>query len=70
MGVGASFPSTESVLDQPVELNLDLGVRSFGAGRGQVDDQPCQAPLRHPPPEETQLSEDAIDALTICPMPR
>ena len=52
-------------VEQTIQFGLDLGVRSLGAKRDEVDDQPCKAPVRHPAPKLTELSEDAVFPLSI-----
>src|SRR5437899_2854631 len=52
-------------IDQTVQLNLDLDVRGLETCGDEVDDQPCEAPVRYPAPYRTELAKDAVAPLKI-----
>lgn len=57
-------------MEHAIQRQLQLVVGGLRAGRGEVVDQPCEAPAGQAPPYLIKLAEDALPSLKISRFPR
>ena len=57
-------------MEHAIQRQLEIVVGGLGAGRGEVVDQPCEAPAGQAPPYLTKLAEDALPSFRASRLPR